>query len=181
MKPGIVLGLLLVSFLAKGDSLDGKAMQAGGFGVIGIIVRTTNKAEMSADGKIPAMWGKLFSEGIIDKIPNKADSNITVLYYDYTNGKDGEYTYLIGARVTSVKSVPEGMVSKNVPPEKYAMFTSERGPIAQVVQNIWKHIWELPKDQPGGDRTFKVDYEVYEPARIQDPQNSQTDVYVTIR
>src|SRR5882724_2824411 len=181
MKPGIVLGLLLIIFFAKGDSLDGKVIQAGGFDVIGIIVRTTNKAEMSTDGKIPAMWGELFNKGIIDKIPNKADSNITVLYYDYTNGKDGEYTYLIGAKVNSIKSVPEGMVSKNVPPGKYAFFTSERGPIAQVVQNIWKHIWEVPKDRPGGDRTFKVDYEVYEPARSQDPQNSQTDVYIAIK
>jgi predicted transcriptional regulator YdeE len=181
MKLGIISALLLIALFANGDSLDGKLIQAGGFDVIGITVRTTNKAEMSTDGKIPAKRGEFFNKGILDKIPNKADNNITVLYYEYTNGKDGEYTYLIGAKVTSVKSVPEGMVSRNVPAGKYAVFTSERGPIAQVVQNIWKHIWEVPKDRPGGDRTFKVDYEIYEPVRAQDPQNSQTDVYVGIK
>src|SRR5258708_7114182 len=181
MKLGIVLVLLLAFAFTKGDSVEVKIVQAGGFDVVGITVRTTNLAEMSADGKIPKMWGKLFSEGIIDKIPNKADSNIIVLYYDYQNGKDGEYTYLIGANVTSVASVPEGMVSRKVPAAKYALFTSERGPIAQVVQNIWKHIWEVPKDRPGGDRAFKVDYELYEPAHSQDPQNSQTDVYISIK
>jgi len=181
MKSLIMFALILIFSPGDVGFMDGKVLQAGGFDVIGITVRTTNKAEMTADGKIPKMWGEIFSKGIIDKIPNKADSNIIVLYCDYQSDKDLEYTYLIGAKVTSIASVPEGMVSKKVPAAKYALFTSERGPVAQVVQNIWKHIWEVPKDQPGGDRTYKVDYEVYEPARSHDPQDSQVDVYIGIK
>jgi len=181
MKLGIILALVMIFPFVKGGLMDGKVIEAGGFDVVGISVRTTNKAEMGADGKIPKMWGEVFSKGIIEKIPNKADSNITVLYFNYQSDKDGEYTYLIGAKVKSIGSVPEGMVWQKVPSGQYARFTSERGPIAQVVQNIWKHIWEVPKDQPGGNRSYNVDYEVYEPNRSQDSQNAEVDVFIGIK
>ena len=95
--------------------MDAKIVDAGGFDVIGISVRTTNKAEMSANGKIPAMWGRFIGGQIIDKIPNRTGGDIVVLYYDYQSDRDGEYSYLIGAPVKSIGTVPDGMSAVKVP------------------------------------------------------------------
>jgi predicted transcriptional regulator YdeE len=72
------------------------------------------------------------------------------------------------------------MVAKEVPPGKYAVFTSARGPAAKVVPEAWQHINSLPKSAPGDDRTYRADFEVYGPQSA-DPQHAQVDIYVGIR
>jgi len=118
-------------------------------------------------------------EGILAKIPNKVDSAVVAVYTDYASDKDGEYTYLLGAKVKSNRDVPEGMVAR-VPAGRYAVFTSEKGPAAQVVVEAWQRIWAVPKSAPGGNRAYKADFEVYD-ERAADPQNVQVDVYVGIK
>jgi predicted transcriptional regulator YdeE len=67
-----------------------------------------------------------------------------------------------------------------VPAGKYAIFTSDKGPVAQVVVGTWQRIWAQPKNAPGGIRAYKADYEVYD-ERAMDPQNAQMDVHVGIK
>ena len=114
------------------------------------------------------------------KIPNKADASIVAVYTDYASDHNGEYTYLLGARVTSDAQVPEGMVAKKIPGGKFAVFTSDKGPAPQVVPTTWMKINSLPQNAVGGDRRYRADYEIYD-ERARDPQNLQVDVYVGIR
>ena len=72
------------------------------------------------------------------------------------------------------------MVAKEVPSGKYAVFTSARGPAVEVVPEAWQRINSLSKSAPGGDRTYRADFEVYGP-RAADPQHAQVDIYVGIR
>ncbi|HEY6329887.1 MAG TPA: GyrI-like domain-containing protein [Blastocatellia bacterium] len=160
--------------------MDARVVDGGGFDVIGVSVRTSNRDEMAGAGKIPKLWHEFSNSGILDRIPDKADDNIIVLYYDYASDKDGEYTYLIGARVTSTANLPTGMSAHHVPPGKFALFTTDEGPAAQVIPKAWQKIWAIPKSQPGGDRIYKTDYEVYG-ERAHDPQDSQVDIYVGIK
>jgi len=165
----------------KGEaSMDPKVMQQDGFTVVGISARTTNAREMTADGVIGKMWGRFMSEGLAEKIPNKADRNLVAVYTDYAGNHDGEYTFLVGARVTSDTQVPQGMVAKKVPAGKYAMFTTEKGPAPKVVPELWMRINSLPRSEVGGDRLYRADFELYD-ERASDPQNLQADVYVGIR
>jgi predicted transcriptional regulator YdeE len=76
--------------------------------------------------------------------------------------------------------VPEGMVSNAIPAGKYAIFTTERGPAYKVVPDIWVKINSLPMAAPGGSRTYKADYEVYD-ERARDPQASVVDVYIGVK
>jgi predicted transcriptional regulator YdeE len=165
---------------AKDASMNPKVVEEAGFSVIGIAERTTNAKEMSGEGVIGKEWGRFFQENILAQIPNKADASTIAVITDYASDKDGEYTHLIGARVTSTADVPAGMVVKKVPAGKYAIFTSEKGPVAQVVVGTWKRIWMQPKTSPGGERAYKADYEVYD-ERARDPQNTQMDVHVGIK
>src|SRR5579864_8702463 len=164
----------------EGAGGDAKVVEQPGFTVIGIAARTSNAKEMTADGVIGKQWGRLMQEGVFTKIPNKADQSIVAVYTDYVSDHNGEYTYLLGARVTSDADVPAGMVATKIRGGRFAVFTSEKGPAPQVVPETWMKINSLPKSATGGDRKYQADYEIYD-QRARDPQNLVVDVYVGIK
>jgi predicted transcriptional regulator YdeE len=163
-----------------GQAMDPKIVQQGGFTVVGISARTNNAKEMTADGVIGRMWGRLMQEGLLAKIPNKADPNIVAVYTDYANDHNGDYTFLLGSSVSSDADVPEGMVAEKVPAGKFAVFTSEKGPAPKVVPELWMKINSLPQNAVGADREYRADFEIYD-QRAMDPQNLQMDVYIGIK
>ena len=164
----------------KGEAMNPQVKEQPEFTVIGIAARTSNAKEMTADGQIGKTWMKFMQEGVFGKIPNKADSSILAVYTDYAGDHTGDYTYLLGARVKSDAEVPPGMVARNIPAGKFAVFTTEKGPAQQVVPAAWMKINSLPPSAVGADRTYRADYEIYD-ERAKDPQNLQVDVYVGIR
>ena len=171
---------MLIGLGSKDASMNPKIVKQEGFTVIGISARTSNAKEMTPQGAIGPMWGRLFQEGVLDKIPNKSDSKIVAVYTDYASDHNGEYTYVLGARVTSEATVPTGMVANKIPAGKYAVFTSEKGPAQQVVPALWMKINSLPHGSVGTDRLYRADFEIYD-ERATDPQNLQMDVYVGIK
>jgi len=168
------------AFAGKDEAVNPKVTKQESFTVVGISARTTNAKEMTADGVIGKYWGRLFQDGLIAKIPNKADENIVAVYTDYASDHSGEYTYVLGARVKSAGEIPEGMVAKTIPTGKYVVFTSEQGPAYQTVPQLWQKINSLPKTATGGDRAYKADFEVYD-ERARDPQNTVVEVYVGVK
>jgi predicted transcriptional regulator YdeE len=177
----VVMGSIVAFSQAKKESeLNPRAVQQEEFAVVGIAVRTSNAEQMTEARPIGKQWERLFKEGVLAAIPNKADGNILALYSEYASDKDGEYTYLLGARVTKVENAPAGMVVKNVPAGRYAVFTSERGPVQKVVVEMWRRVWETPKSALGGDRTYKTDFELYD-QRAKNPVDSVVDLYVAVR
>jgi len=160
--------------------MNPKVAKQDGFTVVGISARTSNAREMTADGVIGKQWGRLMQEGLLAKIPNKADQNIVAVYTDYASDHNGDYTYVLGARVTADAEVPAGMVAKMIPSGKYAVFTSEKGAAQKVVSELWTKINSLPKSSPGGDRRYRADFEIYD-ERAMDPRDMQMDAYVGIK
>ncbi len=157
------------------QSVDGE-----GFLFIGIVARTTNAREMSGKGVIGAMWQRAMTNGVIDQIPNRADASIIALYTDYKSDSNDEYTFLIGAKVTSIDSIPDEMVPVHIPEAHYAIFTSQRGPVWKVVPEVWQKIWSTPASEVGGERTFLADFEIYD-EQSADPQNAQIQIWVGIK
>jgi predicted transcriptional regulator YdeE len=132
--------------------MNPRAVQQEGFTVVGIAVRTSNAQQMTEARPIGKQWERLFQDGVLAAIPNKADGNILAVYSDYASDQDGEYTYLLGARVTKVENVPAGMTAKNVPAGRYAVFTSDRGPVQKVVVDVWRRVWERDTEERVGRR-----------------------------
>lgn len=163
----------------NGEDMKPKVVQQKAFTVVGIAARTNNARE-ATDSFIRKQWGRLMQENLLAKIPNKADSNIVAVYTNYASNKDGDYTYILGARVTKDAPIPDGMVTTTVPTGRYAVFTSERGPVQQVVVATWKRIWATPKNEPGGDRAYKADFELYG-ERAKNPADSVMEIYIGIR
>ena len=149
------------------------------FDVIGISTRTTNAAEATGNGEIPKQWQRLFTDGILDRIPDRADESITAVYTDFANGANGEYTYILGAKVKSGTKAPVGMVAVTVPAGKYLEFVTEKGPGAQVVSATWMQIYGYFQDPAHPQRSFKTDFETYEPPS--DPNAVQGHIFIGVK
>lgn len=157
-----------------------KIVTVGAFDVIGIKCRTSNTNEASGKGCIGQQWRRLMSEGLLQKIPSRADNNIVAVYSDYASDKDGDYTYILGAKVKPGATAPSGMFKTTVKAGRFVVFTSDKGPVQQVVPANWKRIWELPKSQPGGDRLYQSDFELYD-ERAADPKSAEIDIFIRVR
>jgi predicted transcriptional regulator YdeE len=185
-----VLGLVVAGLAAtlapgaagedEGIRMNPRVSQVQGFAVVGITGRTNNAKEMTPAGIIGKLWGQLMQGNLLTKIPNRADENILAVYTDYASDKNGDYTFILGAKVSQDSEIPAGMVTAKVATGKYADFTSERGPANRVVPEIWQKINSLPRNVPGGDRAYQSDFEVYD-QRARNPQDAIVDVFVGIR
>ncbi len=174
--------LSLVAFsLFAAAVMTPKIIQQPGFDIIGIAARTNNAREMSGTGVIGAQWQRFLQEGVLDKIPNRADATIYALYTGYASDRNRDYDYVLGARVTSPNEVPAGMVLKHVPAGRYAVVTSDKGPGFQVVPVAWQRVWKMEDDGSlGGTRAYLTDFEVYD-QRARDPQAAQVDIYTGLK
>ena len=157
-----------------------KTEQQESFYVIGLSVRTINSTEVTGNGNIPKLWQRFMSEDWAAKIPNRTDDKLLAVYSDYASDENGEYTYTVAARVSSIDHVPEGMTTKTVPAGRFAVLTSAKGPLSQVIPQMWKNAYRIPPSELGGVRAFAVDYEVYD-QRAADPQNAQVELHLGVK
>jgi len=177
----LVLTMIVVSLTTIGEMAVPKLVHQQQFSIIGIEARTTNAKEMSNQGVIGKQWQRFFQEQVLQKISDKADQNIYAVYTDYASDRNGEYSFVIGAKVNRKSAVPPGMVRKIIPAGDYAVITSDKGPVNKVVVAAWQQIWALEdKAALGGGRAYKADFEMYD-QRAADPQNSQVDIYIGLK
>ena len=141
--------------------------------VIGIARRTSN-----ADGRsmkdMMAVWTDFLHRNASAKIRNRVlPPTLYAVYSDYESGWRGEYSYLIGCGVTRAGPVPEGMETRKIPAQTYAVFTA-KGRMPDGVLAVWSMVWlsELP-------RTYTFDFEVYD-KRFTNPNRKEVDVCVAV-
>jgi len=183
MRAGLVLLLaasLFAILVGAGPSAP-KVVHEDAFWVMGIEVRTNNAKEATSEGLIGRQWQKFFQDGVLEKIPNKTGGYIYAVYSDYASDHNGDYSFLIGAKVADGSKAPADFVLKKVPGGNYAVVPTEKGPIAKVVSEAWQRIWAMEdKRELGGPRAYKVDYELHD-QRSADPQNALVDIYIGLK
>ncbi len=161
------------------DVMKPKATDQSEFEVIGIEARTNNAQEATGNGVIPKQWQRLFMEGLVNQIPDRSDQSITVVYTKYAGDWNGDYTYILGAKVKPGTKAPTGMVAVTVPAGKYVEFESARGPGQEVVPVVWKQIWAYFQEPSNPSRAYKTDFERYEGP--QDPNNVQAHIFIGVK
>ncbi|WP_416825574.1 GyrI-like domain-containing protein [Ectobacillus polymachus] len=154
-----------------------EVVERKGFVFLGRSIKTTNKAEMNGKGEIPGFWDAFYENQVMDTIPNKKNSNIIALYTNYESDETGVYTFALGTEVSESDEKPIEMDLLKIPDEKYIIFTTRKGPIPEVVIEAWREIWSWSEDR---ERAFKTDFELYD-SRAKDPQNSQVDIYISVK
>ena len=137
--------------------------------LIGIEARTNNTSTADAD----ELWQNYYTNGIQDRTPNCVDTRIFVLYNHYETDHTGDFNSLIGSPVSDLKNIPQGMVGRLIPAQKYSVIRAE-GALPNALIEAWKMIWRSDIK-----RTFKFDFELYDD-RAQDPSNAEIDIFIAI-
>lgn len=178
----VLCAALQVSAILAQDAAPPRIVDGKAFQVVGIEASTNNAKEGGPDAIIGKLWQQFTTEGLLAKIPGRVDQSIIGVYTDYSSDANGEYTFILGAKVRPVPNpvIPEGMVVKSVLAGRYAVFTSQRGPAAKVVPETWKRIWAYFESPQNGQRAFQTDYEVYD-QRAADLNNAQVDIYIGLK
>ncbi|WP_232696022.1 zinc ribbon domain-containing protein [Brevibacillus daliensis] len=145
--------------------------------IAGISARTTNACEMSGEGVIGNLWEQ-YAAKQLDQVLTDESAVAYGVYYNYENGALGEYSIMAGKRVSSTQGVPEGLDVVTLPKATYAVFTTRRGPLSEVVIETWQDIWKWSMKN-GVSRTFTGDFERYD-ERCMDPANVVVDIYIAI-
>lgn len=143
------------------------------FKIIGIAVTTSN-----TDGKsqkdIGELWGRMMSENLTEKIPNKLSSEIYSLYTNYQGDHTEAYDTILGCKVNSLDEIPEGFVGQSFEGGNYQKFICKGDLTKGAVYTAWANIWDEKLD-----RVFTADFELYG-SKAQNPQDAELDIYVAI-
>ncbi len=148
--------------------------------LVGIFVRTSNKAEMDPNlAKIPGNFNRYFSNGLFDKILNRKSPFVTYsVYTEYESNEFGEYTHFIGEEVLSFEAQDLSLFKTlTVPENKYTKFTTNKGEMPKIVIETWQKIWQMNEIEMQGKRNYIADFEIYDQRAI-DPQNAEVDIYI---
>ncbi len=135
------------------------------FTVTGIAVRTINADEFTTDqAKLPALWGRFFSEGVVTKVENRLpDSPVYGVYSDYESDATGYYSVTAGV-ASSGPDVAE-FTSIDVHGGQYLVFKNQ-GPMPQAVIGAWNQVWAFFEpgnaQNEGYGRRFDTDFEQYQ-------------------
>ena len=143
-----------------------------GLKIIGIAVRTTNKDGQSARD-IGELWGQFYSQNLLETIPNKLSNDIYSIYTDYKSDFTDEYTTIIGLQVSSLDTIPSGLIGRQFPTETFEVFTA-KGEMPQAVMNTWLDIWQRDNEL---QRKYTYDFEFYG-EKSQNGENSEVQIFI---
>lgn len=146
------------------------------FTVVGISVRTTNQNYQS-QSDITKLWEIFFRNGYLQQLlPNKVSSDIYCIYTDYESDYTGEYTALLGYKVSSKNGIPTnlGLTIKEFTESKYYKYISE-GELPYAVGKTWAYIW-----QSNIQRRYLADFDIYG-EDSKDPKNAKITTYLSIK
>jgi len=150
--------------------------------LVGLKVRTATQRECdTSTAKIGPCVQRYFQEEIAEKIPHRKNPGTTLCAYtDYESDFRGEYTFYIGEEVSSFDDIPHVVETHTIPPQAYTKFTTEPGPMPNVVIKAWQDIWNMAPEILGGERRYHTDFEIYD-ERAKNPQNTILDLYIGLK
>ena len=147
-------------------------MQQKGFNFIGLSTKTSNQ-NGEASSAITALWSEFIESNLLEKIPHPISSDIVCIYTDYEHDYTGTYTCLLGMKVSSLDSIPEGLVGRYFEGGLFQTILVQ-GELPHSLERAWKEIWENDSKL---NRAYTYDYEVYD-ERARNGANSEVVIYL---
>ena len=164
----LTLSTLVFSCHQKNKTMEYK----NGFKVIGIAVETTNEEGKSAED-IGRLWHKFYEEEIPQKIPSREGEEVYSIYTDYESDYQRKYTAIIGMKVSSLDSVPSGLVGREFEGGNYLKFVA-MGKMPDAVAKTWQQIWNEDEEL---NRKYTADFEIYD-AKSQNGEGSEVAILI---
>jgi AraC family transcriptional regulator len=147
--------------------MDAKVVTVDSFKIIGLEYFGKN-----LNGEIPALW-TVFNQRDVE-IKNGLPGGCYGVCSEMN--AEGEFSYVACLKVSQVEAIPTGMVTKEVPSGKYAMFTfkdhlSKLGEFYDNIYGVW--MAEL-----GFQHEMRPDFEHYDDRFM---KNGEFDIYIPIQ
>jgi len=171
-KPSVPVSL---SSNQKEETMQPKIINRPAFKAVGLSYVGKNE-----NGEIGQMWGR-FNQ-ISNQIKRSNDKEAFGLCFSTVQGpsQPGEFEYVSSFEVTDDKDVPEGMVYREVPAHKYAVFT-HHGKL-DTLSETYAYIYNTGLAQAGLEvHPDKFDMEVYDKDFLFDSDDSKFYIYVAIQ
>ncbi|HEV8000154.1 MAG TPA: GyrI-like domain-containing protein [Planctomycetaceae bacterium] len=157
--------------------MDPTAVATGAFLVVGLRTRTTNRIEAVPEtAKIGSLWRKFYADSVSDRIPDRLAEcpEIVAVYFDYESDHRGQYSLIVGNKVSSLDHMPKdkGIGSVIVRAGRYLRFVVE-GPLPAAIIETWQTIWQFFEVTHEYERAYTTDYEVY--------RDSGAEIYIAVK
>ncbi|MGC9400401.1 MAG: GyrI-like domain-containing protein [Anaerolineae bacterium] len=141
-----------------------------GFTVVGLKARCKG----GETGDIPQLWNRLMERmGEIEGLQEESAAYGVMTDYDEDTG---QYDYIAAFAVHEARDVPEGMVSVEIPPQTYAVFTATMPTLEETYETIFER-W-LP--QAEYEHAPGPEFELYPPTFDPQDADSQLEIYIPI-
>jgi AraC family transcriptional regulator len=134
---------------------------------------------------IPKLWENFCSRmheinNVADKKTfyevRKPDMNFSMDDFKETS----EFTEIAGLEVTTVDTMPEGMINVTIPAGKYAVFTHKGSPIN--LRQTYEYIWGTWLPNSGYEADLRFDFELYgERFKGAEDPESEVDIHIPIK
>ncbi|WP_375580686.1 GyrI-like domain-containing protein [Marivirga tractuosa] len=174
-KQIIISVFAIVSFACNPKTEDmADNVKIENFKIIGISINTTNQ-QGKAMSDMGQLWDNFYSQNILSAIPNKTSDDVYSLYTDYESDFKGGYTAIIGCRVNSLDSIPEGLIGREFKGGQFEKYIA-KGKMPDAVINKWQKIWDKDSEI---NRKYTVDFEVYG-EKSQNPENPEVEIYIAV-
>ncbi len=157
----------------KDQTMQPKIVTKPAFKAIGLSYVGKNE-----HGEISQMWGTFNQRA--SEIPWRGSCAYGLCFANPEGAPEGEFEYIAAFEVPNEENIPEGMVYREVPEYKYAVFThhgrlDKLGDTYEYIFNTW-----LP--QSGLEvHPDKYDMEIYDERFLSDSDKSELDIYVAVR
>ena len=151
------------------SEMEPKIVSKSAFTVVGMKYRGKNE-----NNEIAQMWGVFVPR--IREIPHITDQD-TCYGICHDLEENDVFEYVAGIAVTSVENVPEGMVSWEVPAQKYAVFPCT----LPTIHEAYHYAFETWLPQSGYRRAEGPDFELYDATFEPDVEDSQLYIYIPIK
>jgi predicted transcriptional regulator YdeE len=149
--------------------MDPTAVATSAFLVVGLRTRTTNRIEaVSEMARIPVLWRKFFADNVSDSIPARIpdSADIVAVYSDYESDHRGQYSLIVGHRVSSLDHIPKGMGGLLVRQGRYLRFPVE-GPLPSALIEAWDAIRQFFDLSHEYERAYITDFEIHRPNDVE--------------
>nr|WP_315171444.1 GyrI-like domain-containing protein [uncultured Flavobacterium sp.] len=144
------------------------------FKIIGISVRTTNENNQAAKD-IGDLWSRFLNEKVLEAIPNKIDNTVYSIYTEYESDHTKPYTTILGCKVATLNTIPDGMVGKSFDGGNYVKLSAKGDLMKDLIINKWLEIWQMDLQ-----RVFTADFEVFG-AKAQNPTDAEIDFLIAVK
>ncbi|RLC51416.1 MAG: hypothetical protein DRH79_06225 [Candidatus Cloacimonadota bacterium] len=154
------------------DSMEVKIMNKEAMKIVGMKTTTTIK-----NNNIPQLWDKF--NKVCSSIPNIKEQKVALGVCPPVDIKDfnedAPFDYIAGMIVENFNNIPDGMITYEIPAQKYAVIT-HKGAL-DTLQKTYNYFYSVWPEKSGMEFSDGTEFELYDERFIFGSPESEMDIY----